>query len=142
MGESVYLYDTPYTVLAQGIQTERYLNVIYQAYREADGQITGVVALTQDVTEQVIARRNLQEANERASLAIQSGGLGTVEVNLQTEEVMLSPRAKEILELHTATQRKAYLDSLHPDDQELCKEAYEKALLDGNLEYEARGSEG
>ncbi|SFM87704.1 PAS domain S-box-containing protein [Chitinophaga sp. YR627] len=137
-GESVYLYDTPYPVIVQGVETQRYLNVIYQAYREADGQITGVVILAQDVTEQVIARRNVEEANERASLAIESGGLGTVEVNLRTKEVLLSPRAKEVLELYAATQLTTYLDSLHPDDQLLCKEAYEKALSDGHLEYEAR----
>lgn len=137
-GESVYLYDTPYTIAIQGVQTQRYLNIIYQAYREADGQITGVVVLAHDVTEQVIARRNLHEANERASLAVESGGLGTVEVNLETKEVLLSPRAKEVLELYSATQLTTYLDSLHPDDQLLCKEAYEKGLSDGHLEYEAR----
>ncbi|MBW8684777.1 PAS domain-containing protein [Chitinophaga rhizophila] len=137
-GQSVYLYDTPYSISSEGVNVQRYLNVIYQAYRETDGQITGVVALAQDVTEQVIARQHLQEANERASLAIESGGLGTVEVNLQTEEVALSPRAKEIFELHAAPQRTDYLNSLHPDDQILCKKVYELALLDGNLEYEAR----
>lgn len=133
-GESVYLYDAPYNTSSM----EGYLNVIYQPYREANGNITGVIALLQNITEQVIDRKNLQEANERASLAIESGELGTVEVNLQTQQTIISSRMEEIFEMNTGTTRAELIDRIHPDDKEQRRKAYEKAEQDGYLEYEAR----
>lgn len=64
-GEPVYLYHHPYTVTPDGKIVTGYLNVVYQPYREEDGTITGVMALCQDVTEQV---RSINKAAETEQL--------------------------------------------------------------------------
>jgi PAS domain S-box-containing protein len=61
-GEPVFLYDQPYFVYVGDGKKEGFLNLVYQPYKEPDGTITGVMALCQDVTEQVTARRNLEES--------------------------------------------------------------------------------
>jgi PAS domain S-box-containing protein len=137
-GDPVYLYDTPYQVFAKGKKIEGYLNVVYQPYREADGKITGVTALVYNVTEQVEARQKLLEANEQVRLAIEAAGLGTVEVNLQTDEVIISKRMEEIFEMKSGTDPQALISNMHPDDLPLRQQAYEKAFQNGQLEYEAR----
>jgi len=137
-GEPLFLNDTPYLVNTNQEKIEGYLNVAYQPYRETDGRITGVMALVQDVTEQVVARQKLEEAHERARLAIEAGELGTIEVNLQTDETIISERMEEIFETKTGTDRALFVSKMHPDDLPLRSTAYEKAMRDGHLEYETR----
>ena len=64
-GESVYLYDQPYGVVVNGIKIEGYLNVVYQAYKETDGSITGVIVLCQDVTELIKSRKKIEESEAK-----------------------------------------------------------------------------
>ncbi len=63
-GEPVYLYESPYTVVAEGKQIDGYLHLTYQAYRDPDGTILGVMILCQDVTESVKARRALERSEQ------------------------------------------------------------------------------
>jgi PAS domain S-box-containing protein len=44
----------------EGIETV-YINLLYEAFREADGTISGVMAVAIDVTEQVLARQKIEE---------------------------------------------------------------------------------
>lgn len=72
-GEPVYLYDSPYTVAADGQQRiEGFLNVVYQPYRGADGTVTGVMALCSDVTEQVRARKRLEASEQQVRSLVES----------------------------------------------------------------------
>ncbi len=71
-GKPSYLYDQPYFVYINGHKKEGYLNLVYQPYREADGKIAGVMALCQDVTEQVRARKKLEESEQRVRSVVES----------------------------------------------------------------------
>ncbi|RFZ84981.1 PAS domain S-box protein [Mucilaginibacter terrenus] len=64
-GETLYLYDQPYFVYNDHRTIEGFLNLAYQPYHETDGTVTGVMVLCQDVTEQVEARRKLEQSEER-----------------------------------------------------------------------------
>ena len=64
-GEPVHLYGHYYSVIIDGIKSDGYLNIIYQAYKEADGEISGVMAVYQDVTPQILAIKKLQESEEK-----------------------------------------------------------------------------
>ena len=61
-GEPLYLYDYPYFVFVEGEKRTGYLNLVYQAYKEFDGTITGVMVLCHDVTEVVLSRKKLEES--------------------------------------------------------------------------------
>ncbi|MBD1362627.1 PAS domain-containing protein [Mucilaginibacter sp. ZT4R22] len=64
-GEPQYLYDQPYLVYKDGVSIEGFLNLIYQPYREADGSVSGVMVLCQDVSVQGQARRELEKSEGR-----------------------------------------------------------------------------
>ena len=66
-GESVYLYDQPYSVVTNGKKVEGFLNIIYQAYKESDGTISGVVALCHDITETTKSRDKIAASEKRYS---------------------------------------------------------------------------
>lgn len=137
-GEAVYLNDYPYFIHVDGKKRDGYLNLVYQPYRESDGKITGVMALCHEVTEQVQIRKKVQEAEERAKLAIASADLGSYEVNLKTNHMTSSDRYKEIWEIDHSVSREELLKRIHEDDLPLRTKANDEALITGSLHYEAR----
>jgi PAS domain S-box-containing protein len=64
-GKPLYLYDYPYFVKVDGLPKEGFLDLVYQPYQESDGSITGVMVLCHDTTEKVIARKKVEESQER-----------------------------------------------------------------------------
>jgi PAS domain S-box-containing protein len=71
-GEPLLLHDHPYSVEQKGKKITGFLNVIYQPYREDDGSISGVMALCQDVTAQVQAKKNALESEQRLRSVVES----------------------------------------------------------------------
>lgn len=59
--EPVYLHESPYTITSNGKRIEGFLHVVYQPYRNVAGQTIGVMAILQDVTQQVMARQRIEE---------------------------------------------------------------------------------
>ncbi len=137
-GNPLYLYDQPYFIYANGIKKEGYLNIVYMPFKESDGKITGVMALCHDVTQQVIARKKTEEAEERTRLSIKAAELGIFEVHLPTNEVSVSDRFSEIFGVDKNSERNDFVNAIHPDDRQRRKEANQIALKTGLLEYEAR----
>lgn len=119
-------------------QDNRYVNRVYKAIKDANGNVTGVFAVGHDVTSQVIARKKLQQSETRARVAIESAGLGTFEVNYESDRTATSPRFDEIFGFDRPASHKEYLTRIHPDDAGTRNAAHEKALETGTLSYEAR----
>lgn len=71
-GESVYLYDQYYYIIKNDAKKEGFLNLIYQPYKEDEGNIVGVMILCQDVTEQVLARQKIDYSEQRLQSIIQA----------------------------------------------------------------------
>lgn len=76
-GEPLYLYDSPYAVVTHGQRVEGFLNVVYQPYRNAEGTIVGIMALLQDVTESVKAKKALEESEARFRSLIEEAPVAT-----------------------------------------------------------------
>lgn len=91
-GDPLYLYETSYFVWVDGVKKEGFLNLVYQPYREADGTITGVMVLCQDVTEQVLARQHLEEAEAALRGAIELAELATWRLDIKQGTISYSKR--------------------------------------------------
>jgi PAS domain S-box-containing protein len=71
--ESVYKTGEPFTgrempvsvTLEDGVTTQGYLDLNYQALRDTTGTIDGVLSFTYDVTEAVMARKKAEESEQR-----------------------------------------------------------------------------
>ena len=63
-GEKFAAFGTPIILLRDGKPRTIYVNLVYQAYREVDGTISGIVEVVSDATEQVLATQQV-EASER-----------------------------------------------------------------------------
>lgn len=70
-GETFTATERPVVLLRNGKYEAVYQNFVYEPYRDSDGTILGVLAISIDVTEQVIARHKIEEvvANRTKELA-------------------------------------------------------------------------
>lgn len=137
-GEPVHLSSFPFMVYKDERKIEGFLDITYQPYKEADGVITGVVALCHDVSERTNARNKIIEAEAKARMAIDSGDLGTYEIDLLTDNMVTSERFNAIWGIPHAMHRSKVIDRIHPDDQALRIAAHKTSLETGHLEYEVR----
>lgn len=137
-GTPLYLFDHPYAVYADGREIQGYLNLVYQPYREPNGSITGVMVLCQDVTEQVELRSKAQQVEERARLAMAAAGLGTFDLDMETGEIITSPRLDEIMGVTPPATYKDYISTFHPEDLPIRELANQEAVETGKLHYVAR----
>jgi len=60
-GETFQATEHPVELLRNGNTDIVYQNFVYEPYRDANGNILGIIAITTDVTEQVVARRRIEE---------------------------------------------------------------------------------
>ena len=136
-GEPFRGNEIPVTLRIDGKLKERFFNVSYTPLVEGR-KVTGVLHVAIDVTEQVAARKKIQEAEERARLAIESAELGTYEINLQNNVAIMSPRMASIFDVEDSADWNRYITAIHPEDLKLREEAYQKAYKNGVLDYQVR----
>ncbi|WP_128543391.1 PAS domain S-box protein [Larkinella soli] len=64
-GESFYGYETVALLVRNGRLEECFFNFVFAPVREADGIVSGVMVIATEVTQQVRARRELEESEKR-----------------------------------------------------------------------------
>lgn len=91
-GETFYASEAPVSLIRHGKPEVVYQNFVYQAYRDSNGAITGVFAITIDVTEQVLARKTIEETQNqlKAELAKKDAFIGMASHELKTPLTSLS----------------------------------------------------
>ena len=135
----LYLYSQPYFVNTKGRITERFLDLVFQPFRQlSDGSISGVMVLCHDVTEQEKTRKKLAVDEAQGKLAIESAQLGTYEINLFTDEVKTSERFNAIWGVEGRFSREQFISLIHPDDREITAAAHKESITTGKLHYEVR----
>ncbi|HVG16633.1 MAG TPA: PAS domain-containing protein, partial [Chitinophagaceae bacterium] len=138
-GEPFTANERPWQVIRGGKTETTYINFVYEPLRAGEGKIKGIICVATDVTEQVIARKKIELAEESARLAIDSADLGTYEINLVTNEVVTSSRFKQIWGFDLGqSEKKDYTAAIHPDDLPGREKAMKESMTTGNLNYEAR----
>ncbi|GAA4749172.1 PAS domain-containing protein [Flavisolibacter ginsenosidimutans] len=70
-GDPFYANERPVELLRGGKWETVYQNFVYQAYRDGDGEIVGVITISVDVTEQVLARKKLEESEADLQLRVE-----------------------------------------------------------------------
>ena len=137
-GNTFHEHERPVVIVRNGKRDEVFANFVFQPYYSDTGKMIGVLAVASEVTAQVRARKAIAKAEETTRLAVDAARLGSYEVNLETQEMTVTPRFVQIFGLETAGERSDYTDTIHPEDLENRLAAHELSLKTGNLEYEAR----
>lgn len=125
-------------LIRNGIDEIVYVSFVYEPIKDEQGAIAKVMILAIDVTQQVLSRLKIEEAEERTLLSIDVSQLGLYEVDLLTNTVIASPRMNEIFDVDDSEEQSRYVSAIHPEDMQVREQAYTTAFRTGLLEYEAR----
>ncbi|WP_256006905.1 PAS domain S-box protein [Pedobacter deserti] len=120
-GVSFSAKEQPVELTRHGKQETVYQNFVYQAYRDSDGCIQGILAISVNVTEQVLARLELHKAYEQIRLSKQAAQLGTFDMDLIEGTMDWDERCRKLFGIDHAgpvTYESDFLAGLHPDDRE------------------------
>lgn len=111
---------------------------LFSSYLSADDDyIEGVLA---DISDRKQAEAALQISEERLRLALTASNQGLYDINIKTEEVVVSPGYPLMLGYDPATFHvtiSRWIESLHPDDRESVLAAYHASLTGEVSSYQA-----
>ena len=130
--------EVPVPLIRNGVSEVAYVDFVYEPYREDDGSISGVIVVANEVTDKVLTKRRLQEAEERNRMTVDAVGLGTFDLDLITSEMVTSETFSRIHGFDKPVSRSEYVAALHKNDLPIRAKALEQALKTGQLFYETR----
>lgn len=137
-GKTINAYETPFNTIRNGVSTSIFVDFVYEPYRDNNEEITGVIVVAHDVTQQVMARRKIEDAEAKARLAIDAADLGVYELRYDGSYMDYSQRFMDIWGITQLHSRDQLTSKLHRDDIKVRELAHSKSFETGNLNYEAR----
>ncbi|GAA4340966.1 hypothetical protein GCM10023149_52850 [Mucilaginibacter gynuensis] len=126
------------TLVRNGQPEDVYIDFVYEPVKLYDGSVTAIMVLGIDVTEKVIARLNIEEAEERGRLAVEAAEIGTFDLNLKKRVMITSDRFNAIFGFNGPVKWETFASVIHPDDNTARLLAHDEAYKTGKLFYEAR----
>ena len=80
-GESVKALEHPVGLIRNGQQETVFQNFVYEPYRDAVGNVIGVLVVTIDVTAQVLARRQIEEVVAQRTTELAAANESLLQIN-------------------------------------------------------------
>jgi PAS domain S-box-containing protein len=71
-GETFSAYGAPVTLYRNGAAELVYVHFVYEAFRDGEGEITGVMVVAIEVTEEILTRNKLQESENKVRSLVES----------------------------------------------------------------------
>jgi PAS domain S-box-containing protein len=115
---------------------EVYLNLVYQPVYDQAGNIDGILAFATEVTEQVRARRLVEQSEENLKMALEAGNMATFDLDLLTKQTIRSASHDQLFGYESNLPEwnmEALLKHMLPEDRPLVLEQFEKSLESGKL---------
>lgn len=139
-GKAYISKESPISYDRTGEVSVYYFDLHFEPIYGLDKEVTGFLSLANEVTEQVLARRKVENAEERLRLASEATGIGSWDLDLQTGQVIYSPILAELLGQpgkFDMSQEQMW-SLLHPDDVHLANKAFEEAMETGIYHCQCR----
>ena len=93
-GKAVEAEEAKAELVIDGKPTIFYFNYAYKPLFDAEGKVYAIIDMALDVTQQVLNKQKIVEAEAQLRSAIETAKLGTWEVHLATQKYVASPRLK------------------------------------------------
>ncbi|PTS96361.1 hypothetical protein DBR11_19255 [Pedobacter sp. HMWF019] len=115
-----------------------FVDFVYEPVKDADEKVTTIMVLAIEISDKVIARRNIADVEERIRLAVEAAEIGTFDHDLLTDEMVTSDRFDMIFGFDHPVPRKDILSAIHPDDREYVRQTRESGYISGKILYDTR----
>jgi len=143
-GEEWQGNEVPVFLKMNGGLEQRYFNLIYRPLIE-DGKITGLLQSAVDVTEQVNARKDLEQAKDTLNLAISAAELGTFDLDLRKGTLAWNDRCRLLFGIshnNPVNYENDFVGGMHPDDRDrvlkVIDDVFDITVDNGNYDTEFR----
>lgn len=93
-GETFVQAEEKLTIHKFGVPEIGYYTYVYQALSNTSGEVYGIIATAAEITEQVMARKKIEETEENLRGAIELANLGTWNIDLVTSTLDYSDRLR------------------------------------------------
>lgn len=117
-----------------GPVSQRYVDLVYAPYRDADGKTIGIFAQGYDVTEAVEAQLAKRESEERLRDGLEAAKMVVWDWDFSTGKLDYSHNALDVMGLRPETMR-VVSEHIHPDDRQATQDAHQSAV-DGAGSYQ------
>ncbi|WP_312900479.1 PAS domain S-box protein [Chryseobacterium taichungense] len=121
-----------------GVDETVFVDFVYEPVTDLKGKVISIMVVGNDVTDKVLARRQIEDVEERNRLAIEAAEIGTYELSYADQSVIGSKRFDEIFGITSPVSRAQVLATYHPLDLHLSDQAHDIARKTGKLFYETR----
>lgn len=121
-----------------GVDETVFIDFVYEPVTDLKGKVTSIMVVGSDVTDKVMARKQIEDVEERNRLAIEAAEIGTYEFSYVDQSVIGSKRFDEIFGINSPATRAQVLAAFHPLDLHLSDQAHAIARKTGKLIYETR----
>lgn len=111
--------------------TTQWLRWEVRPWRDATGEIAGIVIFTEDITARKRAEASLAESEERLRLALDAAHMGTYDWNVTTGEIVWSRWHEELWGYRPGAfdgTYAAFQSRIHPDDRESISSEVERSM--------------
>jgi PAS domain S-box-containing protein len=126
-GEPYVAREMPAQHDRNGRRETVYWNFVYLPVREADGQVSGVTVVANEVTEQVVARQQVQDLNQQLATLNQALHVSNEELLTNQEEVLL---VQQQLEARVQERTQQMQAALQEAEQQRAQVQQQQRLLD------------
>lgn len=138
-GTALHAREHELILIRKGIPETVFVDFVYEPVKNAAGAVSAVIVVGNEVTDKVIARRSIEDMEQRVRLAVDAAEIGTYEYNYKTGMLNTSERFKQIFGFEHEVTRDQVIGVYHPEDAGLSAAAHERARAqDGKLFYETR----
>jgi two-component system sensor histidine kinase VicK len=112
---------------------EVYSNFVYQPLKNAGGETTGIVLVANIITEEVITRKKVEQAEEMLRLSIEAANVGTWYMDVNTRNFIPSSRMKELYGYypHEEVSYDAVINQIPEEYRNKVRLAVEQAIASG-----------
>lgn len=137
-GIPFHAVDKKVDLMINGIMKSHYFNYSFIPLFDTAGNVYGVMNTGTDVTDLHEAKQQLLSSNERLRMAIESSGMGTYEIDLNTNKISTCENFNSIWSVNGEVINEQLIAKLHPEDQAVREKAHTEANRTGKIFYEAR----
>ncbi|ASU32078.1 PAS domain S-box-containing protein [Mucilaginibacter xinganensis] len=124
-------------LVKEGTPEPVFVDFVYEPMLN-DGKVTAIMVLAIDVSAKVMARRSIEDVEERIRLAVEAAETGTFDLDMVNGKMLTSDRFNIIFGFDRQVPWEMYAAVIHPDDQAGRNAAHQAAYENGKLFYEAR----
>ena len=122
-----------------------YCNFVYHPLTNPWGQVINIMVVATIVTEQVIARMELQKEKDKLNLAVMAAELGTFDMDIVAGTMDWDNRCRLLFGINhknPVTYEQDFVKGLHPEDRErvtsIIEDVFVKAKTNGDYDVEYR----